>query len=171
LDHLPIFLKVKGRAALVVGDGTLAARKADLLVRAGCELTVIAPAPNSDLARLLTEFAITHKTGGLGASDLDGCVIAFGASADPAVNRKLYDLARAAGIPVNISDDPDLCDFIMPALVDRSPLLVAVGSGGTSPLLTRMLKARFETILPAAYGRVAEFAGEYRATGAVSGRR
>ena len=162
MDHLPIFLNVKGQPALVVGDGTLAARKADLLVRAGCELTVIAPTPNGDLARLLREQQITHRTNELGADDLDGCVIAFGASADTAVNRKLYDLATAAGVPVNISDNPDFCDFIMPALVDRSPLLVAVGSGGTSPLLTRMLKARFETILPAAYGRVAEFAGEYR---------
>jgi uroporphyrin-III C-methyltransferase/precorrin-2 dehydrogenase/sirohydrochlorin ferrochelatase len=162
LDHLPIFFNVKGQRALVVGDGTLAARKADLLVRAGCDLTVIAPTPNKDLARLLQEQQITHKTDDLDADDLEGCVIAFGAASDTAVNRKLHDLATAAGIPVNISDDPELCDFIMPALVDRSPVLIAIGSGGTSPLLTRMLKARFETTIPAAYGRVAEFAGQYR---------
>jgi len=162
LDHLPIFLNVKGQRALVVGEGTLAARKADLLVRAGCDLTVIAPTPNKDLARLLREQQITHKTGDLVADDLDGCVIAFGAASDTAVNRKLHGLATAASIPVNISDDPELCDFIMPALVDRSPVLIAIGSGGTSPLLTRMLKARFETTIPAAYGRVAEFAGQYR---------
>ena len=162
MDHLPIFLNVKGQRALVVGEGTLAARKADLLVRAGCDLTVIAPTPNKDLARLLREQQITHKTGDLGADDLDGCVIAFGAASDTAVNRKLHGLATAASIPVNISDDPELCDFIMPALVDRSPVLIAIGSGGTSPLLTRMLKARFETTIPAAYGRVAEFAGQYR---------
>jgi uroporphyrin-III C-methyltransferase/precorrin-2 dehydrogenase/sirohydrochlorin ferrochelatase len=123
---------------------------------------VIAPQPNKDLARLLREHQITHKTGDLDAADLDGCVIAFGAASDTAVNRKLHDLATAARIPVNISDDPELCDFIMPALVDRSPVLIAIGSGGTSPLLTRMLKARFETTIPAAYGRVAEFAGQYR---------
>jgi uroporphyrin-III C-methyltransferase/precorrin-2 dehydrogenase/sirohydrochlorin ferrochelatase len=162
LDHLPIFFNVKGQRALVVGDGTLAARKADLLVRAGCDLTVIAPTPNKDLARLLQEQQITHKTDDLDADDLEDCVIAFGAASDTAVNRKLHDLATAAGIPVNISDDPELCDFIMPALVDRSPVLIAIGSGGTSPLLTRMLKARFETTIPAAYGRVAEFAGQYR---------
>ena len=162
MDHLPIFLNVKGQRALVVGEGTLAARKADLLVRAGCDLTVIAPTPNKDLARLLREQQITHKTGDLVADDLDGCVIAFGAASDTAVNRKLHGLATAASIPVNISDDPELCDFIMPALVDRSPVLIAIGSGGTSPLLTRMLKARFETTIPAAYGRVAEFAGQYR---------
>ncbi len=147
---------------LVVGDGTLAARKADLLLRAGSDLTVIAPSPNPDLARLLQEHAITHKTGDLVADDLDGCVIAFGASSDTATNQKLHDLAGKAGVLVNTSDNPELCDFIMPALVDRSPVLLAIGSGGTSPLLTRMLKARFETSIPAAYGRLAEFAGQYR---------
>ena len=162
MDHLPIFLNVKEQRALVVGDGTMAARKADLLLRAGCDLTVIAQSPNDDLARLLQEHDITHKTGDLVADDLDGCVVAFGASSDAATNEKLHSLAGEAGVPVNTSDNPELCDFIMPALVDRSPVLLAIGSGGTSPLLTRMLKARFETSIPAAYGRVAEFAGEYR---------
>ena len=162
MDHLPVFLNVKGQRALVVGNGTLAARKADLLLRAGCDLTVVAPEPNGDLAHLLQQEKVRHKTGRLGADDLDDCVIAFGASADDAINQALYDLAKAARIPVNVSDNPALCDFIMPALVDRSPLLIAIGSGGTTPLLTRMLKARFETSIPASYGRLAEFAGEYR---------
>ncbi len=162
MDHLPIFLNVKDQRALVVGDGTLAARKADLLIRAGCDLTVIAPAPNQDLLRLLSEDKVTHKTDGLIAADLDGCIVAYGASADTRVNQELYHLASAAGVLVNIADNPDYCDFIMPAIVDRSPLVVAIGSGGTSPLLVRSLKARLETIIPAAYGRLAEFAGSYR---------
>ncbi|RLA32025.1 MAG: siroheme synthase, partial [Gammaproteobacteria bacterium] len=149
MDHLPVFLNVKGQRALVVGNGTLAARKADLLLRAGCDLTVVAPEPNSDLAHLLQQEKVRHKTGRLGADDLDDCVIAFGASADDVINQELYDLAKAARIPVNVSDNPTLCDFVMPALVDRSPLLIAIGSGGTTPLLTRMLKARFETSIPA----------------------
>jgi uroporphyrin-III C-methyltransferase/precorrin-2 dehydrogenase/sirohydrochlorin ferrochelatase len=162
MDHLPIFLNVKGKPVLVVGGGTLAARKADLLLRAGCELTVIAPEPNEDLVRLMQEYPVRHQTGGLGEEDLRGYVVAFGASSDTATNRKLHDLATAARIPVNISDSTELCDFIMPALVDRSPLLIAIGSSGATPLLTRMLKARFETDIPAAYGRLAEFAGSYR---------
>jgi len=162
VDHLPIFLNVKGRRALVVGGGTMAARKADLLVRARCDLTVVAETLNDDMARLVQENGVKHKTGELNADDIDGCVVVFGASKDDAINQELCDLAHAAGIPVNISDDPDRCDFIMPSLVDRSPLLVAIGSGGTSPLLTRMLKSRFETTIPAAYGRLAEFAGTYR---------
>jgi uroporphyrin-III C-methyltransferase/precorrin-2 dehydrogenase/sirohydrochlorin ferrochelatase len=162
LDYLPVFLNIKGRRVLLVGGGKVAARKADLLIRAGCDLTVIAPALNDGMARLVQEHGIEHKTGDLGADDLDGCALAFGASSDTATNRRLHDLGTAAGIPVNVADDPELCDFIMPAVVDRSPLLIAIASSGTAPLLTRMLKARFETTVPAAYGRVAEFAGRYR---------
>ena len=162
MDHLPVFLNVKGQRALVVGNGTLAARRADLLLRAGSDLTVIAPEPNGDLAQLLREGKVRHKTGLLVADDLDDCVVAFGASSDDKINQALYHLAKAAGIPVNVSDTPALCDFVMPAIVDRSPLLIAISSGGTTPLLTRMLKARFETSIPAAYGRLAEFSGEYR---------
>ena len=162
MEQLPVFLNVKGRRALLVGGGKVAARKADLLIRAGCDLTVVAPTLNDCMVRLVQEHGIEHKTGDLSADDLDGCVLAFGASADTATNRKLHDLGTAAGIPVNVADNPELCDFIMPAVVDRSPLLIAVASSGTAPLLTRMLKARFETTVPAAYGRLAEFAGKYR---------
>ena len=162
MDHLPIFLNVKGQRALVVGGGTLAARKADLLARAGCDLTVLTPEMNDDLARVVAEYRINHKTGDLSADDVNGCVIVFGASADSAINLQLHELATAAGVLVNISDTTDLCDFIMPAIVDRSPLLISISSGGATPLLTRMLKARFETTIPAAYGRLAEFAGSYR---------
>jgi uroporphyrin-III C-methyltransferase/precorrin-2 dehydrogenase/sirohydrochlorin ferrochelatase len=162
MDHLPIFLNVKGTRSLVVGGGFLAARKADLLLRAGCKLTVLAPTLGEELAHLAQTQDFEHKMGELSAEDLAGCKVVFGCSRDKAINRKLCELAEAAGILVNITDDPGSCDFIMPAIVDRSPLLVAIASSGTSPLLTRMLRARFETDIPAAYGRLAEFAGSYR---------
>jgi len=162
MDHLPIFLKVRGKRALVAGGGTLAARKADLLLRAGCHLIVVAPELGQDLARLAESYGFDHRRGALTAHDLEGCVIAFGCASDSAVNQVLYGLARAAGIPVNISDHMEQCDFIMPAIVDRSPLLVAISSGGTAPLLSRLVKARFETTIPAAYGSLADFAGRHR---------
>jgi len=162
MDHLPIFLNVKGARSLVVGGGFLAARKADLLLRAGCKLTVLTPTLGEELTHLAQTQYFEHKMGELSAEDLAGCKVVFGCSRDKAINRKLCDLAEAAGILVNITDDPGSCDFIMPAIVDRSPLLVAIASSGTSPLLTRMLRARFETDIPAAYGRLAEFAGSYR---------
>jgi uroporphyrin-III C-methyltransferase/precorrin-2 dehydrogenase/sirohydrochlorin ferrochelatase len=109
---------------------------------------------------LVTSFDL--NTGELCADDLKGCVVVFGCSKDDSINMKLYDMATAAGILVNVSDNTEHCSFIMPAVVDRTPLLIAISSGGTSPLLVRMLKARFETTIPAAYGRLAEFAGSYR---------
>jgi len=162
MDHLPVFLNLKNARALVVGNGTIAARKADLLLRAGCSLTVIAPELSEELVALTDNYSFEHKTTDLSADDLKGCVVVFGCCKDDAVNQKLYELATEAGILVNVSDNTEKCSFIMPAVVDRTPLLIAISSGGTSPLLIRSLKAHFETTIPAAYGRLAEFAGSYR---------
>lgn len=162
MEHLPIFLDINGKRTLIVGSGVIAARKADLLLRAGSELTIIAPALGEELSRLAETYSFNHKASGLMADDLDGCVVAFGCSKDDTVNRNLRELAAVAGVMVNVPDQTESCDFIMPAVVDRTPLLIAISSGGSSPLLVRMLKARFETTIPAAYGRLAEFAGSYR---------
>lgn len=162
MDHLPIFLDIKGKRTLVVGNGTVAARKADLLLRSGSDLTVVAPELGEELSRLAESYDFRHQAHELSAKDLAGCVIAFGCSEDDSINRGLRDLAAAAGVMVNVPDTTDSCDFIMPAVVDRNPLLIAISSGGSSPLLVRMLKSRFETTIPAAYGHLAEFAGSYR---------
>ena len=162
MDHLPIFLDVNGKRTLIVGNGVSAARKADLLLRAGSDLTIVAPELGEELAQLAESYSFKHQATELTADDLSGCMIAFGCERDEAVNQNLRKLAAVAGIMVNVSDKTEDCDFIMPAVVDRTPLLIAISSGGTSPLLVRMLKARFETTIPAAYGRLAEFAGSYR---------
>lgn len=162
MEHLPIFLNINGKRTLVVGSGVIAARKADLLLRAGSDVTIVAPELGDELLKLAETYSFTHQDSELTAPDLNGCVVAFGCSGDDTVNQKLCELAAAAGIMVNVSDKTESCDFIMPAVVDRTPLLIAISSGGSSPLLVRMLKARFETTIPAAYGRLAEFAGSYR---------
>jgi uroporphyrin-III C-methyltransferase/precorrin-2 dehydrogenase/sirohydrochlorin ferrochelatase len=162
MEHLPVFLDINGKRTLIVGNGVIAARKADLLLRAGSDLTIIAAELGEELSRLAESYDFRHQPGELTAGDLTGCVIAFGCSQDDDVNQNLRALAADAGIMVNVPDTTDSCDFIMPAVVDRTPLLIAISSGGSSPLLVRMLKARFETTIPAAYGRLAEFAGSYR---------
>jgi uroporphyrin-III C-methyltransferase/precorrin-2 dehydrogenase/sirohydrochlorin ferrochelatase len=162
MDHLPIFLNVKGKRTLIVGKGVSAARKADLLLRAGSDLTIVTPELGEELSQLAETYSFKHQATGVTAADLDGCMIVFGCDEDDSLNQELRKLAHEAGIPVNVSDKTEDCDFIMPALVDRTPLLIAISSGGTSPLLVRMLKARFETTIPAAYGKLAEFAGSYR---------
>jgi uroporphyrin-III C-methyltransferase/precorrin-2 dehydrogenase/sirohydrochlorin ferrochelatase len=162
MDYLPVFMNLAGRRALVVGGSLRAARKAELLLRAGSEVVVVAPALEDDLAELVTCGRLDHRTGPLTADALTGCSLAYGASDDAAVNRQLYDLAVAASMPVNIVDQPELCTFIMPAVIDRSPLMVAISTGGRSPALARLLKERLEALLPGTYGRLARFAGRYR---------
>jgi uroporphyrin-III C-methyltransferase/precorrin-2 dehydrogenase/sirohydrochlorin ferrochelatase len=162
MEHLPIFLNVKGRRTLVVGSGVTAARKADLLLRAGSDVTIVSPEIGEELSQLRASYEFTHKSSALAAEDLQGCLVVFACSGDDAVNQRLCKFAADAGIMVNVADNAENCDFTMPAVVDRTPLLIAISTGGSSPLLTRMLKARFETTIPAAYGRLAEFAGSYR---------
>jgi len=142
MRHFPIFLDLRGRRALVVGDGEAAARKAALLRRAGAE---IVPAARFD------------------AADLAGCALAVGAGADEGDLQALSAAARAAGVPVNIVDRPDLCSFIMPAIVDRDPITVAVSSGGAAPVLARLIRARIEAAVPPAFGRLAALAEMFKA--------
>jgi uroporphyrin-III C-methyltransferase/precorrin-2 dehydrogenase/sirohydrochlorin ferrochelatase len=105
-------------------------------------------------------FSIVSR--GIVAQDLVGCVLLYCASENVSQNREARALAGAAGIPCNVVDMPELCDFTMPSIVDRSPVVIAVSTAGTSPILGRMIKARIETLLPAAYGQVASFVGRYR---------
>ncbi|HEM46350.1 MAG TPA: uroporphyrinogen-III C-methyltransferase, partial [Alphaproteobacteria bacterium] len=163
MDQLPVFLNVKDRRILVVGGGTAAARKVELASRAGAAVTVFAPAIDADLRQLMHDRDVEHRSGPPTAADLKGCLLAFAASDDRAMNERARALAVEAGVPVNVVDRPDLCDFTMPAILDRESFVVAISSGGDAPLLSRMLKARFETIVPWAYGRLARFAGSWRA--------
>jgi uroporphyrin-III C-methyltransferase/precorrin-2 dehydrogenase/sirohydrochlorin ferrochelatase len=161
MNHLPIFLNLKTRPCLIVGGGKVAARKAALLTQAGATLRIVAPQldpafilpPNTE--HLATTFAPNH---------LDGVTLAIAATDDATVNAAVSREARQRNIPVNVVDDPALCSFIMPAIINRDPLLVAVSSGGASPILTRLLRGKLESLIPHAYGRLAAFAGRFRDT-------
>lgn len=162
MDTLPVFLDVKGKNVLVVGGGTAAARKVELVSRAGAAVTVFAPDLTDDLARLVEDRGLVHRAAMVTQTDVAGCVLAFCASEDAAINAKARALAATCGVPVNVVDRPDLCQFTMPAILDRDGIVVAFSSGGRAPLLARMLKARLETQVPMAYGRLARFAGTWR---------
>jgi uroporphyrin-III C-methyltransferase/precorrin-2 dehydrogenase/sirohydrochlorin ferrochelatase len=162
MDYLPIFLKVEDRPCLVVGGGKVAARKVSLLMRAGAAITTVSPALGDELRVLLEQGAITHVARDFQNTDLDDCVLVIAATDDEAVNRSVSELANSRRIPVNVVDSPDLCSFIMPSIIDRSPVQIAVSTGGASPVLARLLRSRLESYIPAAYGRLAKLVDEYR---------
>ncbi len=162
LDWFPVFLDLKGRLCLVVGGGAVAARKVRLLRRAGARVRVVAPTLKSELAALAAEGVVEHRARAFCPADLEGCALAVAATADQAVNQEVAEAAQARQLPVNVVDRPELCSFVFPAVVDRSPVVVAVSSGGRAPVLARMLRERLEALIPAGYGRLAAFAGRYR---------
>ena len=162
MDYLPIFLKVEDRPCLVVGGGKVAARKVSLLMRAGAAITAVSPVLGDELHVLLEQGAITHVARDFQNEDLDDCVLVIAATDDEAVNHSVSKLAHSLRIPVNVVDSPDLCSFIMPSIIDRSPVQIAVSTGGASPVLARLLRSRLESYIPAAYGRLAKLVDEYR---------
>ncbi|HZW87308.1 MAG TPA: siroheme synthase CysG [Gallionella sp.] len=159
MDFLPIFLHIKGKHCLVVGGGEVAKRKATVLLEAGATVRVVAPQIESGLAGQQNVEAITAH---FASHHLDDVALVIAATNDRGVNLKISELARARNIPVNVVDDPELCSFIMPAILDRSPLMIAFSSGGASPVLTRMLRGKLEAIIPHNYGRLAAFAKQFR---------
>jgi uroporphyrin-III C-methyltransferase/precorrin-2 dehydrogenase/sirohydrochlorin ferrochelatase len=162
VDFLPIFLDVREQPCLVVGGGEVAARKCALLLRAGARVTVLAPALSAAFDADLAAARIAHRAARFRDEDLDGVAVAIAATSDDTVNRAVAAAARARRIPVNVVDQPALCSFILPSIIERAPLIVAVSSGGASPVLARLLRARLESLIPAAYGRLAALAGSFR---------
>ena len=120
------------------------------------------PELGETLTGLVRDGKIEHKKMAFEPSLLDDCVLAIAATDDKAVNRAVYEAAKARRIPVNVVDQPALCTFIMPSIIDRSPVIAAVSTGGASPVLARLIRARLETLIPAAYGRLAKLVAEFR---------
>lgn len=162
MDYLPIFLKLQDCPCLVVGGGDVAARKARLLCDTGACVTVVAPELCPELEELAARGAVRHVASPFNPRVLDDCVLVIAATNQPLVNRRVADMARRWQLPVNVVDDPSRSTFIMPAIVDRSPLIIAISSSGATPVLARLLRARLETLIPAAYGRLATLMGRYR---------
>ena len=181
MDYLPLFHNLKQRRVLVVGGGEVALRKVRLLLDAGAQVRVVSPQVNAALQEMLAtphNHLHNHPHNNLHGNqhdslhevverayqpgDMQGCFLVVAATDDRRLNEQVAYDANARGIPVNVVDQPDLCSVIFPAIVDRSPLMVAVSSGGHSPVLTRLLRARLESWIPAGYGRLALLAGRLR---------
>ena len=161
MDYFPLFMRLAGQRVLVVGAGEIAARKIDLLSRCGAVVTVVAPrASDAVLARLGERILLVPAS--FAPEHLDGMRLVVAATDKRSVNAWVSRLAEARGIPVNVVDDPELSRFIVPSIVDRSPVVVAVSSGGSAPVLVRRLRERFEALLPQGLGRIARLAGSLR---------
>ncbi len=162
MNYLPIFLDLRDRACLVVGGSETAARKAELLLRAGARVEVVAPDLHEGFARLPHADHLRRVADNFSLELLDGKDAVIVVEEDAGAAKVIADAARARHIPVNVADKPALCSFILPSIIDRSPIMVAVSSGGESPVLARMLRARLETMIPAAYGRLSALASRYK---------
>lgn len=162
MDFLPLFHILRGRRALLVGGGDVALRKARLLSDAGAVLRVVAPEVHYELRELVEEGAGELLPRAYAPDDLQDCVLVIAATDDEPLNAQVSRDAHARGVPVNVVDAPSLCSVIFPAIVDRSPLVVAVSSGGDAPVLARLLRAKLETWIPATYGQLAGLASRFR---------
>jgi uroporphyrin-III C-methyltransferase/precorrin-2 dehydrogenase/sirohydrochlorin ferrochelatase len=162
VDYLPTFMNIRERPCLVVGGGPVAARKLALLMRAGGRITVVSPELCANLRELEGDNRIAYRARKFSPSDLDGQTIVIAATNDKAANRLISELCRERGLPVNVVDQTALCSFIMPAIIDRSPVVIGVSTGGSAPVLARLIRSRLESLVPAAYGRLALFATSVR---------
>ena len=162
MEYLPVFMNVRGKRCLVVGGGEVALRKTEFLKAAGALVHVVSPYLCGGLTQQYARGAVGHSACTFEPAHLSGAFLAIAATDEPEINAAVYEAACARNIPVNVVDQPELCTFVMPALIDRSPILIAVSTGGTSPVLARLLRARLESVIPARIGRLAQLAGQFR---------
>ena len=160
--YFAAFLDLRGRPGVVVGGGQVAALKAEALLRSGIRVTVIAPEACPRVAELAVLGSLRLEKRRFQPGDLVGCEIAIAATDDRAVNEAVAAAAGALRIPVNVADDAALSSFIMPSVVDRAPLQIAISSAGTSPVLARKVRTLIEAAVPFGVGRLAALMGSYR---------
>ncbi len=162
MKYYPVFMDLRDRRVLVVGGGEVAARKVALLRRAEAVVTVVAPSLVAELADRRAAGEVRHCARGFVDSDIAGARLVVAAADDHALHERISQLCQARGVPVNVVDDTPLCSVITPAMVDRSPLQIAISSGGVAPVLARRLRAWIEAAVPPSYGRLAELAARFR---------
>jgi uroporphyrin-III C-methyltransferase/precorrin-2 dehydrogenase/sirohydrochlorin ferrochelatase len=162
LDYLPVFLDLRGKRALLVGGGLVAARKAALLQAAGARLRIVAPQLCVELEALCANTAIEYLPQRFTSDHLRDCVLVIAATDSVDTNRAVAAVAHVDRIWVNVVDDASIGNCLMPSIVDRSPVIIAIGTGGATPTLARRLRTRIEALLPERLGELARAAGERR---------
>ena len=162
MQYLPLFLNLQQQRCLVVGGGEVAARKLELLIKAGVDITVVAISLCQRVEELKSQYPLTIKLNAFSPDDLANAQLVVAATDNRELNAEIAANAKAIGLWVNVVDRPDLGNFIFPAIIDRSPLIAAVASGGASPVLTRLLRGKIESVIPSAFGKLADLADQFR---------
>jgi len=162
MDYFPIFLDLKNRRCLLVGGGDVATRKGRMLSKAGAILRVVAPEISTELRELVAQHQGELLLREYHENDINDCVLAVAATDIYSLNEKISADAKQKNIPVNVVDTPALCTYITPAIIDRSPLMIAISSGGEAPVLARLVRAKLEALIPMSYGVLANLASRWR---------
>jgi len=162
MDYFPVFLDLKNRRCLLVGGGDVATRKGRMLAKAGAILRVVAPDISAELRSLVAQHQGELFEREYQSDDVNDCVLAVAATDIDHLNKKISENAKQKNIPVNVVDTPALCTYITPAVIDRSPLMIAISSGGEAPVLARLVRTKLETLIPMGYGKLAHLASRWR---------
>jgi precorrin-2 dehydrogenase/sirohydrochlorin ferrochelatase len=175
MKYYPVFWDVQGKKCVVVGGGDVAERKVSRLLDCGAEVIVISPQLTPELISLKAENAIEHIAAGYDIRYIEKAALIIGATDDEKTNAAICADARSLGIPVNIVDDPQKCDFILPSIVERGDLTIAIGTGGKSPALARHLREELESRYGVQYEFLLNILGQLRPqmknAGAGTGKR
>lgn len=165
MDYLPIFMNIRQQHCVIVGGGAVAARKADLFIKAGAVVTVIAPQIKQEMQFHLSHGKVIWLMETFSEevmASLSKPELMISATDNQVVNLAVHAYGKANGVPVNVADQTEYCDFILPAIVDRDPMIVAVSTGGRSPVLARLMKAKLEQFLPHGFAKLTDLVGRYR---------
>ena len=162
MSHYPINLDLRNRKCVVVGGGVVAERKVETLLEFGAAVVVIAPELTPRLSNLATGERIEHLIAPYDPESLEGASLVIAATDDPAVNKTVSSEAQRRGIPVNVVDDPELCTFLVPAIVRRGDLVISISTSGKSPAMARRLREELESQFGPEYGELADLLGELR---------
>jgi uroporphyrin-III C-methyltransferase/precorrin-2 dehydrogenase/sirohydrochlorin ferrochelatase len=162
MDYLPLFFSIQGKQCLLVGGGDVALRKARILLSAGAKLKVVSTQLCEQLADLLHQNNAEYCCSEYHSNLLEDVVLVISAIEDDNIDQQVSEDAQQRGLPVNVVDKPALSSFIIPAIVDRSPMVIAISSGGKSPVLARILRGKIEAMIPASYGQLGGLVGRFR---------
>ena len=162
MKYFPVFLDGSKINPMVIGGGDVAARKIELLLKTTTRITVLSEQFSESVERLIISNQLTKLSQSYQPGLLEGKNLVIAATDNSDVNAAIYQEANTLGILINVVDQPQLCTYITPAIIDRSPMIIALSSSGSAPILVRMLREQIEKVLPNAYGRLAEFSLKFR---------